>query len=152
MVIPYPLSIHRQSIPKYPVLTSPNNTPNTEPATHTFDRVFAQAFHITIRMPILRQILSLDKPILATGGGGYHVENTVRGCALAWSMLSGNEIDEDAAAGMGGVMLANTDWLGGLRDRVIIPTEENKCEVEPVLADTIARVRHAVSPYHGLRP
>lgn len=105
-----------------------------------------------VYMPILRQILSLAKPVLATGGGGYHVENTVRGWALAWSMLSGNEIDEDAAAGMGGVMLANTEWLGGLRDRVLTPTDEQRAEVEPILVKTIDKVRHAVFPYHGLRP
>ena len=31
---------------------------------------------------ILDKLLGFNKPILATGGGGYHVENTVRGWAL----------------------------------------------------------------------
>ena len=37
-----------------------------------------------VHAEIVDRILSFDKPILATGGGGYHVENTVRGWALAW--------------------------------------------------------------------
>ena len=105
-----------------------------------------------IYVPIIRQLMARNKPILATGGGGYHVENTVRGWSLVWSVLSGNEIDEDVAAGMGGVMLANTDWLGGLRDRVLTPTDEQKKDVDPVLNATIAKVRQTVFPYHGLHP
>jgi len=66
-------------------------------------------------------VVGLGKPVLATGGGGYHVENTVRGWALCWSVLCGaHTMHDDPSFGMGGVMLENTDWAGGLRDRTLL--------------------------------
>lgn len=99
---------------------------------------------------ILKQIVALGKPILATGGGGYHVENTVRGWSLAWSVLSGNDVAEDLSAGLGGVMLANTEWVGGLRDRVLAPSSEQRASVDMALTATIRAVRAALSPYHAI--
>lgn len=53
---------------------------------------------------IVGQVVALGRPIVATGGGGYHVENTVRGWSLCWSVLIGEQQD-DQSIGMGGVML-----------------------------------------------
>ena len=37
---------------------------------------------------IIGRLLGFNKPLLATGGGGYHVDNTVRGWALvAWKIM-----------------------------------------------------------------
>ena len=72
--------------------------------------------------------------MLVAGGGGYHVENTVRGWALAWRTFCGENDECDFAIGMGGVMLANTEWAGGLRDRVL-----------PVSAEQRARRRTGVA-------
>ncbi|MHC4426361.1 MAG: acetoin utilization protein AcuC, partial [Planctomycetota bacterium] len=36
---------------------------------------------------IITHLLGYDKPILATGGGGYNIDNTVRAWALAWSLF-----------------------------------------------------------------
>jgi acetoin utilization protein AcuC len=44
---------------------------------------------------IIKHLLSFGKPILATGGGGYNVDNTVRAWALAWSILCGGEAERD---------------------------------------------------------
>ena len=63
---------------------------------------------------IIKHLLRFNKPILATGGGGYHVENTVRAWALAWTVLSGQDVEHGLEAAMGGVMLQSTDWQGGL--------------------------------------
>ena len=98
-----------------------------------------------------RRVLAFGKGILATGGGGYHVENTARGWALAWSILSGQDHpDDDLGIGLGGVMMESTDWRGGLRDRTLVPDAAQKAEVQPAIERTIEKVRRKVFPYHGL--
>ncbi|MBC8477990.1 acetoin utilization protein AcuC, partial [bacterium] len=69
---------------------------------------------------IVKTVVALNKPTLALGGGGYHVANTARGWALLWSIMSGAEEQFDPALGLGGIMLQNSDYLGGLRDRVLL--------------------------------
>ena len=91
------------------------------------------------------------KPILVTGGGGYHVENTVRGWALCWSVLCGEQHDEhDAAFGMGGVMLENTDWIGGLRDRMLLADGGRRSTVDAEVDRVVESVRANLFPLHGL--
>lgn len=99
---------------------------------------------------IIRHLLRFEKPILATGGGGYHVENTVRAWALAWTVLSGQEIAHGLEAAMGGVMLQSTDWQGGLRDRALPVTNEQREMVLPALEASIEALKAGVFPLHGL--
>jgi len=99
---------------------------------------------------IVERVLKLDCPMLVAGGGGYHVENTVRGWALAWRTFCGENDDCDFALGMGGVMLASTEWAGGLRDRVLPVSAEQRASVEPELRTTIETVISNVFPLHGL--
>ena len=99
---------------------------------------------------IIEYLLSLNKPILATGGGGYNVENTVRAWALAWSLLCGANTGQDMSLGIGGVMLENTDWQGGLRDRVVPVTTQQQNTVIPALEAVIQRVKDLIFPLHGL--
>jgi acetoin utilization protein AcuC len=107
--------------------------------------------HLTnnVYADIVKQLVQLGKPILATGGGGYHVENTVRGWALAWSILCGEE-PEDLSIGMGGVMLENTDWFGGLRDRVLLTDAGQRGHVDEEVRQVIDRIRKTVFPIHGI--
>ena len=79
---------------------------------------------------VIERLLRFPCPILVAGGGGYHVENTVRGWALAWRTFCGENEECDLGIGMGGVMLASSEWAGGLRDRAL-----------PVTARTAARCR-----------
>ena len=109
-------------------------------ANHPKKKAYAEAVKI---------ILRFDRPMLVVGGGGYNVENTVRGWALAWSVLCGDDTGEDHL-GLGGVMLETTEWRGGLRDRVLIPSEEQKRTVEPAIDATIRAVTKNVFPLHGL--
>jgi hypothetical protein len=51
---------------------------------------------------------------------------------------------------MGGVMLASTEWAGGLRDRVLAVSAEQRRAVEPELQTTIANAISSVFPLHGL--
>jgi len=55
-------------------------------------------------------------------------------------------------AGMGGVMLETTDWQGGagLRDRVLIPSKEQREMVTPFVEDVLTQVRKTIFPIHGL--
>jgi acetoin utilization protein AcuC len=99
---------------------------------------------------IIDRLLGFNKPLLATGGGGYHVDNTVRGWALAWKIMCGVADESDIASGLGGVMLQSTEWSGGLRDRVL-PMDEQHCEaVETAVQATIRSLTRNVFKYHGI--
>lgn len=100
---------------------------------------------------VINHLLAFDKPILATGGGGYNVDNAVRAWALVWTALCGEQMG-DLTAGMGGVMLENMDWAGGagLRDRVLIPAKQQIENVAPMVRQTIEQVKRLVFPIHGI--
>ncbi len=100
---------------------------------------------------ILDRLVGFGKPVLATGGGGYNVENTVRGWALCWSVLCGDHShQEDLMAGMGGVMLANTDWIGGLRDRTLLTDGGKRGEIDAEVDRVVDAIRTTVFPVHGI--
>lgn len=99
---------------------------------------------------VLNQLRRMNKPILATGGGGYHVSNTVRGWALAWGILTAEDNAQDYMLCLGGEMLENTDWVGGLRDRTIIPDHVRRDTVDGEISTVIDAIRRIVFPIHGL--
>ncbi len=101
---------------------------------------------------VINNLLMFGKPILATGGGGYNVENTVRAWALMWTALCGEQSAHDMTAGMGGVMLETTEWANGqgLRDRVLIPSAQQKETVDPVVESVIEKVKQLVFPIHRI--
>jgi len=99
---------------------------------------------------MLERLLGLDRPLLVTGGGGYNVEKTVRGWALAWSMFCGEESPDDLQAGLGGVMMETTDWHSGLRDRSIVPDEQMRPQIDTVVDAAVERVKQNIFPLHGL--
>ncbi|MEI6808937.1 MAG: acetoin utilization protein AcuC [bacterium] len=109
-------------------------------------------FHLTnnVIADILEELVNLNKPILATGGGGYNVENTVRAWALLWSTMCG-EHTEDLSIGMGGVMLASTEWAGGLRDRVLLTDAGRRGDVDTEVRRVIAEIQSKVFPLYGLK-
>jgi len=99
---------------------------------------------------IVEHLLSSGKPILATGGGGYNIDSTVRAWALAWSVLADADSGQDANLGVGGVMLGATDWQGGLRDRVLAVSSQQRDAVAPAIEATIEAVKANVFGLHGL--
>ena len=99
---------------------------------------------------LIGRLREFNKPILVAGGGGYHVENTVRGWALAWRTFGGEDDEHDLSMGMGGVMLASSEWAGGLRDHAVPVTAEQRQAVEPELRASIAALQQKVFPYHGV--
>jgi acetoin utilization protein AcuC len=99
---------------------------------------------------IVQRLLRFDRPILMTGGGGYNVENTVRAWALAWSVLSDQDIEHGVEAVIGGVMLQSTDWQGGLRDRELPVTNQQRETILSAIDASIDILKAAVFPIHGL--
>jgi len=99
---------------------------------------------------IIDSLLGFNKPILATGGGGYNVENTARAWALAWSILAGADSGQDMNLGVGGVMLGGTDWQGGLRDRTLAVSSQQQNAVTPAIEATIKAVKANIFPIHRL--
>jgi acetoin utilization protein AcuC len=99
---------------------------------------------------VARRVLEFGKPIVATGGGGYHPENTARGWALVWSVLAGEESQDEMALGLGGVMLESTDWQAGLRDRELTPHSMQRKIVNSAIDKTLEKIRANVFAIHGL--
>ncbi len=103
-----------------------------------------------VYVDVINHVLTFKKPILMTGGGGYNINNTVRAWALAWSVLSGQDKGVDLNIGMGGVMLETTDWQGGLRDRELPVTDQQRDIVLPTLKTTIQKVKKNIFSIHNL--
>ena len=102
-----------------------------------------------IFVEVISQMLKFDKPILAVGGGGYNIENTVRAWTLCWSALCG-ETFEHENLGMGGVMMASTDWHGGLLDPQLPPAHDLKDAVDSEIDQVISDVKEKLFPLHNL--
>ena len=99
---------------------------------------------------IINHLLRFNKPILATGGGGYNVDNTVRAWALAWTCLCGVPTGQDVNPTVAGVMLENVEWHGGLRDRRRVVSESQRRIVTPAIEAIIGKIRANIFPIHGL--
>jgi acetoin utilization protein AcuC len=99
---------------------------------------------------LMLDLLQLNKPLLIAGGGGYHLEHTVRGWALAWRACADGEEADEFSMGLGGVMMGSSEWAGGLRDHERIVLPEQRRAVESELSATLASVRELVFPFHGL--
>ena len=99
---------------------------------------------------IINHLLHFNKPILATGGGGYNVGNTVRAWALDWAALCGVQTGQDANPTVAGVMLENTEWQGGLRDRFLAVSTQQQKTVMPAIEATIQTLKAKLFPIHGL--
>lgn len=108
--------------------------------------------HMTnnVVVEVLKRLMDFQRPLLVAGGGGYHVEHTVRGWALAWRTCLGAGDEDVFALGLGGVMLGSSEWAGGLRDHELPITAEQRAAVEPELYATIDRVIQHVFRHHGL--
>jgi len=100
---------------------------------------------------IIHNLLTFDLPILATGGGGYNIENTIRAWALCWNCLCGDDdFDNHFIAGIGGVMMQSSEWAAGLRDRQLIPDNRQKELVNIVIEDNLKEIKTLIFPTHGL--
>jgi acetoin utilization protein AcuC len=99
---------------------------------------------------MVAEVRDQGRPLVVTGGGGYHAGNTARGWALAWSVLCGQDSGDEMHLGLGGVMLETTEWESGLRDRRRVTTGAQKRTIGKVVGATIEKVKANVFPTHGL--
>lgn len=99
---------------------------------------------------VINHLLSFNKPIVATGGGGYNVDNTVRAWALAWSIFCGADAGQHLGQAIGGVLLESTEWQGGLRDRALAVSESQRKTVVSAVKATIEAIKSTIFPIHGL--
>ncbi len=97
---------------------------------------------------IIPIIMAFKKPILATGGGGYNVDNTARAWALAWSIFCGNNPNDDITIGLGGVMFESTEWPGGLKDRAFISHAGQRNTVDSEIEIILETVKRNIFHYH----
>lgn len=91
--------------------------------------------HLTnnVYAEIISSLLGLGKPILATGGGGYNVRNTVRAWALDWCVLCGADTEQKE-----------------LRDSEQIIHSQQQGLVLGAIDATIEQVKAKVFCFHGL--
>ena len=108
--------------------------------------------HLTnnVYAEIINNLLNFNKPILATGGGGYNVGNTVRAWALAWSVFCSADTGEHLDHAIGGVLLESTEWQGGFRDRRLAVSGSQRDAVVPDIDKTIEKIKKMIFPIHGL--
>jgi acetoin utilization protein AcuC len=99
---------------------------------------------------IMNWLLGLRRPLLVAGGGGYHVENTVRAWSLAWRTCCGECADDALSLGLGGVMLGSSEWSGGLRDPELPVSSERRRAVETELSTTLQRITQTLFVRHGI--
>ncbi len=103
-----------------------------------------------VYVQIVDHLLNFEKPILMTGGGGYHIGNTVRAWALAWSVLSGTASEHETVLAAGGVMHEGQEWQGGLRDRELPVGAQQREVVLPLMEAVIEAIKENVFKVHGL--
>ena len=100
---------------------------------------------------VIQAVQTFRRPILAVGGGGYNVANTVRAWTLAWCMLCGQTgHTEDAGATRGGAQPLSPDRCAQLRDPALVPDEPLRKRVDVAVDATIQKVKTNVFGFHGL--
>lgn len=91
---------------------------------------------------VIEALKAFERPLLVVGGGGYHIDNTVRGWALAWAALCGDLRDPSAAAHA---------WMDTPRDRNVAH-QAGLARVDAQVERTIAEAQARLFPRHGLTP
>ncbi|MHC4284047.1 MAG: acetoin utilization protein AcuC [Planctomycetota bacterium] len=90
---------------------------------------------------IINYLLSLNTPILATGGGGYNIDNTVRAWALAWCVLCGAGSEGSVESGAGTVGSSSINEQDGLRDGPLPVSTQQRETVTRAIETTIEAVK-----------
>ena len=99
---------------------------------------------------IFERLLRFQFPILVEGGGGYHVENTVRGWALAWQTCCGGGAGGRFKPRHGRRDARQHGMGGGAAGPGLAVTTEQRRAVESELHTTIETVISNVFRHHGL--
>jgi acetoin utilization protein AcuC len=103
-----------------------------------------------VYVDILSSLLSLDTPILATGGGGYNIDNTVRAWALAWCVLCGAGSEDSTESGVSAVGTGSKSKQNDLRDKPLPVSGQQRETVTRAIETTIEKVKANIFSLHGL--
>lgn len=95
---------------------------------------------------IIHILLNFDKPIVATGGGGYHLENTIRAWALMWAAFCRKDTDDFINQP---VTICST-WFDSLLDKPLNITEQQKISVTAALQSDLEFIKSKVFPIHKI--
>lgn len=99
---------------------------------------------------ILPGLIARNIPLLVTGGGGYHPENTARGWARVWTILCGLENENDEWIGLGGTFLGTSEWSAGFRDMRTYARGPEQETIRKEVAESVETVKKLVFAPHGL--
>lgn len=85
--------------------------------------------------------------ILALGGGGYMMENVVRGWTLLWAELGGLQLDEGYGGALGGVFLGDASIHGSdLRDMRSYTSGPSKDALLEKAGELISHFNNTIKP------
>ncbi len=91
---------------------------------------------------VIEMLDEFTVPWLVVGGGGYHVEATVRAWTLVWSIMTHQPLHDDYAGLIGGAMTGLAELEGGdLRDPRRYVPQQTKDEIEAEFAQTLQTLR-----------
>ena len=100
---------------------------------------------------VLQAVQTFRRPVLAVGGGGYNIPNTVRAWVLAWRTLCRQTGQtEDASAAPADAEPASAGRHLELRDRTLVPQEALRKRVDAAVDATLESVKSNVFRFHGL--
>jgi acetoin utilization protein AcuC len=94
----------------------------------------------------VRYMTSLGLPIVALGGGGYDVRNTVRGWTRVWAALIGREPHDAFAGAVGGMMFGPETEAGTLIEPPSVMGGERKANAEREAERVAAFVEREILP------
>jgi acetoin utilization protein AcuC len=97
---------------------------------------------------IIHRLIRLNKPIVATGGGGYHLENTIRAWALIWAALC----RKDTENLINQPVTIDSTWYDSLLDKPMSITEQQKISVNSALQSTLEFIKTNVFAFHNIVP
>jgi acetoin utilization protein AcuC len=96
---------------------------------------------------IIKYLLTLNKPIVATGGGGYNIGNTVRAWALAWCVLCGADSGGPVNSTVGSNVIKQQIRL---RDEPLPVSGQQRDTVTHAIEATIKAVKANIFSFHSL--
>jgi len=100
---------------------------------------------------IVRSISDMTEKLVATGGGGYNIDNVVRGWTLAWAAMNGLFLDDPFVGSIGGALRGTEIEGGGLHDRHLYITGPTKEKNEEEIRRVISYIKKNVFPILGAK-
>ena len=101
---------------------------------------------------IAEELSATAVKVIATGGGGYNLDNATRGWALAWAAFNDIPLENPYAGIIGGVMGGPDIEMGDLTDRPIYITGPTKTKNTYEIDRIIEYIHAEIFPLIGAKP